>query len=96
MAHRNNRGWVLTTALMLPGLAMMAIPTTQAAEEEDQAAIGRGAKAWAENCSRCHNIRPPDEFRDDQWRPIVYHMRLRAGLTGQQTRDILKFLQWSN
>lgn len=56
----------------------------------------RGARAWAQNCMRCHNARDPKEFRDDLWKPIVYHMRVRAGLTGQDTRDILKYIQESN
>jgi cytochrome c5 len=56
----------------------------------------RGARQWANNCQRCHNMRDPKEFRDDLWRPIVSHMRVRAGLTGQQARDILAFLQASN
>ncbi len=56
----------------------------------------RGAKEWANNCSRCHNMRDPKEFRDDSWKQIVTHMRVRAGLTGQQARDILAFLQSSN
>jgi mono/diheme cytochrome c family protein len=56
----------------------------------------RGAKEWANNCSRCHNMRDPKDFRDDSWKQIVAHMRVRAGLTGQQARDILAFLQSSN
>lgn len=56
----------------------------------------RGAKSWAQNCARCHNMRDPKEFRDELWKPIVTHMRVRAGLTGQETRDILLFLQRSN
>lgn len=55
-----------------------------------------GAKVWAENCNRCHNIRSPEELRDDQWITTVFHMRVRAGLTGQETRDIITFLQSSN
>ena len=55
-----------------------------------------GAKIWAENCSRCHNARDPQDLRDDQWVTSVFHMRIRAGLTGQQTRDVLTFLQDSN
>ena len=58
--------------------------------------INRGAQQWANNCARCHNMRDPKEFRDDEWKPIVQHMRIRAGLTGQQVRDILTFLQSSN
>lgn len=56
----------------------------------------QGAKSWAQNCARCHNMRDPKEFRDDLWKPIVTHMRVRAGLTGQEARDILEFLQRSN
>lgn len=55
-----------------------------------------GAKTWAENCSRCHNARDPADLRDDQWISSAFHMRIRAGLTGQQTRDVLTFMQDSN
>ncbi len=93
-----------TTALsVIPALAMATLgaglpflPAHAEQETPDPAVFARGAKAWAENCARCHNMRDPKEFRDDLWRPIVYHMRVRAGLTGQETRDILLFLQASN
>jgi len=52
-----------------------------------------GAQLWAENCSRCHNIRPPQGFSDSQWQAITHHMRLRANLTGEETRKITEFLQ---
>ncbi len=65
----------------------------QAREKPD---INRGAKAWANTCSRCHNMRQPNEFRDDIWEPIVYHMRLRAGIPGDMARDIMAFLQSGN
>ena len=72
------------------------ISTVVASEAERVGDIGRGAGLWSQNCARCHNMRDPKEFRDDLWRPIVTHMRIRAGLTGQDTRDILVFLQASN
>ncbi len=56
----------------------------------------KGAKAWGENCGRCHNIRDGRELRDDQWISTMFHMRIRAGLTGEDTRNILSFLQASN
>ena len=67
-----------------------------AADDIDSAAIARGALQWANNCNRCHNMRDPREYRDDLWEPIVAHMRIIGGLTGQQQRDILYFLQSSN
>ncbi len=51
-----------------------------------------GAKLWANTCARCHNMRSIDEFRPDQWHVIMAHMRIRAQLTGQETREILMFL----
>lgn len=56
----------------------------------------RGAKSWSENCTRCHNLRDAHELRDDQWITTMFHMRVRGNLTGQETRDILTFLQGGN
>lgn len=67
-----------------------------AADYPEKGDFQKGAKAWAENCVRCHNLRDPKDLRDDQWITTAFHMRVRAGLTGQKTRDILTFLQESN
>lgn len=80
----------LCAALLAPSVGMAGGAQDRAAD------ISRGAQTWVNNCARCHNPRDPKEFRDDLWKPITYHMRVRAGLTGQQTRDVLKFLQQSN
>jgi hypothetical protein len=55
-----------------------------------------GAELWAENCTRCHNARPPEYYSDAQWDLIVHHMRLRANLTGAEARSIAEFLKASN
>jgi mono/diheme cytochrome c family protein len=55
-----------------------------------------GAQLWADNCSRCHNIRPPQSYSDAQWQAVVMHMRLRADLTGREQREITRFLQASH
>lgn len=67
-----------------------------AAEESRPGTFAEGSKTWVENCARCHNIRSPSDLRDDQWVTSVFHMRIRAGLTGQETRDVLRFLQETN
>ncbi|MBI1425127.1 MAG: cytochrome c [Gammaproteobacteria bacterium] len=58
--------------------------------------VARGVKAWTENCMRCHNARDPREYSDELWEPVITHMRIRAGLTGQQARDILAYFRQSN
>lgn len=69
---------------------------TATATAPDMAAFARGAKAWANTCARCHGMRDPKDLTDDQWKVVTTHMRLRAGLDGQQVRDITVFLQGSN
>jgi hypothetical protein len=94
-------GGVLT-GLSLYGCATSSnTPTTQssvASTEPSFALFGpppdkTGAQLWADNCMRCHNGRPPQEFSAKQWEAIVHHMRLRADLTGEETRKITAFLQ---
>jgi mono/diheme cytochrome c family protein len=96
----SNRNLSRTSALAVAASLLAITLATGIARAEEQktdpAAFARGAKAWADNCARCHNLRDPKELRDDQWKPVVTHMRIRAGLTGQEARDILLFLQGSN
>ncbi len=91
--------------LLLPGLVAMMASVWSGTTLAEGGLLGgvmspgdanRGAGTWANNCARCHEMRSPTEFRDDIWKPIVTHMRVRAGLTGQQQRDVLAFLQASN
>jgi len=80
-------GWVALTV----AIGSSAEPAQPA--NDGQMSFARGAKTWAENCARCHNMRNPNELRDDQWRASVAHMRVRANLTGQEARDVLAFLE---
>jgi cytochrome c1 len=90
----------LVAVFISAGLALAQRPALAAGTEEatqsDPMQFARGAQTWANTCARCHNMRDPKELRDDQWRTAVAHMRVRAGLTGQEARDVLVFLQGSN
>ena len=71
--------------------------TATSAASQASAASGKGgAQLWAENCSRCHWVRPPQSFSDSQWEIIVHHMRLRANLTGPEAKAIADFLKASD
>jgi len=81
----------------LPAIGMMMLSGTLIAGDfPEKGDAVRGAKAWSDNCMRCHNLRDAHELRDDQWITTTFHMRVRGNLTGQETRDILTFLQSSN
>jgi len=96
MSTRQHSPTILRMAryAMLPMMVtgMVAI----AADYPEAGDFSSGSKIWAENCGRCHHVRNPRDLRDDQWITSMFHMRIRAGLTGRETRDILTFLQASN
>ncbi len=83
-------------ALMATAGLLTLSTTAQSNEWPPTGDASNGAKVWSTNCGRCHNIRDGKELRDDQWISTMYHMRIRAGLTGQDTRDVLSFMQASN
>jgi cytochrome c5 len=49
-----------------------------------------GEKLFKTNCGRCHN--PPESLSPREVRAVVRHMRVRAVLTDEQERLIVKFL----
>lgn len=52
-----------------------------------------GAKVVNDNCARCHNSRPIQEFSLAEWRVIMPHMREKAHLTGGETKAVLAFFE---
>jgi mono/diheme cytochrome c family protein len=85
------------STLLFTVLLLAAFGTANAAgSDTHREQLQTGAKAWEQNCARCHKLREPGEFPDPLWRPIVAHMRVRAGLTGEEARAIVKFLQAAN
>ncbi|WP_157273741.1 cytochrome c [Thiobacillus denitrificans] len=87
---------LVSAVLLSMAMAGVSHAEPSASVQDDPGHFARGAQAWANNCASCHNLRPAKDLRDDQWRVVVAHMRVRADLTGQEARDVLKFLQESN
>ncbi len=86
----------ITAALVAGTLAIAPGAAAQEQGKTDRAAFARGAKAWTENCGRCHNIRAANELNDQEWMVSVTHMRVRANIPGDVAKDIIAFLQASN
>ena len=51
---------------------------------------GSGEQKFQQNCSRCHNA--PEGFSPRISGTIVKHLRVRASLSEQDARDILRYL----
>jgi hypothetical protein len=62
----------------------------------DKVAAKSGAQLWGENCIRCHNIPSPTKYSDKDWAVIMSHMRITAGLTGDEETKIREYLQSAN
>ena len=74
---------------------LVSLPMT-ASGQQDPEKIGKGAQVYAANCARCHNARSGTERTDNEWVPIVAHMRARGNLTKSQAEAVLAFLQATN
>ena len=86
---------VLIIVLISLGSKINAQEDAQLKQELKESELS-GADLWSQNCSRCHNIRSPQEYNDAQWNIIVSHMRVIGGIPGAQARAIIKFLQETN
>lgn len=90
-----NSSYIMIASLVILVFAATAVQAADKAKK-DPMQIARGAKAWAQNCGRCHNIRGPKELTDEEWEVSATHMRVRANLPGDMVRDIIAFLKASN
>jgi cytochrome c2 len=78
------------------GSASTASTTAGAGSNSSRAELASakgGAQLWTENCSRCHNLRPPDYYSPGRWAIVGQHMRVRGYLTGEEERQVTAFLQ---
>ena len=66
------------------------VPAATAATAQDDPMRLEGEKAYHANCGRCHMA--PPKFAPRMMATIVRHMRVRAGITDQETRSILHYM----
>ena len=100
------RHQLICVAVAVFAALSLSLPVTTAADEvqtseaqttqPDPMQLARGARGWARDCSRCHNLRSPSDLSDDEWDVSVTHMRVRANIPGDEARDIIAFLKASN
>jgi mono/diheme cytochrome c family protein len=78
---------------MPSGARSTAAPSSsgqQASSHEDDADRLQGEQRFRSNCGRCHQ--PPHKFPPRMMATIIRHMRVRAMLTDEDMRLILKYM----
>jgi len=76
----------LLKALLLCGLFGSGVLSAQEYSNAD------GARIYNDNCARCHNPRPAEQFTAREWSVIMPHMREKAHLTRQETEAVERFI----
>lgn len=83
--------------LIAGSLRILAVPTAQpgghqpaSAAADNAADVKEGEKRFQENCGRCHH--PPDSISPREAKAVLRQMRVRAMLSVEDERLILKFL----
>ncbi len=81
------------TQVFLPAVVLvLSTFTTQAQHVSDASLVAKGAKVYSENCGRCHNARPAEEYSKKEWSVVIPHMRAKAHLTGKEALAVEAFL----
>jgi len=79
--------------ILLPAVALIISAfTVQAQHVSDPSLVAKGAKVYSENCGRCHNARPAEEYSKKEWSVVIPHMRAKAHMTGKETLAVEAFL----
>mgnify|MGYP005990714757 FL=1 len=81
------------TKLILPMIALIISSfSVNAQHVSDPSLVAKGAKIYSENCSRCHNARPAEEYSKKEWSVVIPHMRAKAHMTGKEALAVEAFL----
>lgn len=79
--------------LLLPLITLtLSAFSVQAQHVSDPSLVAKGAKIYSENCGRCHNARPAEEYTKKEWSVVMPHMRAKSHMTGKETLAVEAFL----
>ena len=92
-------GIIVLSSLIICGLNARVWSADKKAEAPKKSAAATvnkklsGAELYTMHCNRCHPERYATERTAAQWKTLMLHMRVRAGLPANQAKAILKYLE---
>jgi len=54
--------------------------------------LSEGKTLYEENCKKCHGLKDPKKFSEEQWNKIVPPMAKKAKIDAQQEESIRKYV----
>ena len=94
MKHLALMASILSTTLVLAQTSPAPKPSGTAAKPAAKAASVKqedvGQRKFDANCGRCHSF--PEQLSPSITGTVVRHMRVRANLSAEDEKDILRFL----
>lgn len=79
--------FVLATTAVAQTSTQTKAPTQTSVHKAPR--VNEGQRVFEQNCSRCHN--PPDGFSPRISSTVVRHMRVRANLSEEDAKALMKF-----
>ena len=86
-------GSIISTTLVLAQTSSAPKPAASAkpaAKPDTTKPTGAGQRKFDANCGRCHSF--PEQLSPSLTGTVVRHMRIRANLSAEDEKDILRFL----
>ena len=74
-----------------------SVPTTEVKKEEVKTSpmtseLTEGMYLYENNCAKCHKLYSPNDFNEEEWKPIVNRMQKKAHLTDLEGQKIYNYL----
>lgn len=66
------------------------MPASTDATQQQQLLAGR--KLYVDHCGSCHNLHLPKEYNEEGWQKQLNEMQVKAKITDEEKKLILKYL----
>lgn len=54
--------------------------------------LAEGKTLFQNNCAKCHNLKNPNNYTADEWRPIILRMQKKAKISDAEREKIYNYV----
>ncbi len=89
-------GFFLIVGILFSACAITLYIPTQKDAEKHNTSLGElksGRALYVNKCSSCHNLYLPQQFSNQEWRPLLDKMQKRAQIDSSQKQLIYNYIE---